>query len=316
MLILEQSQDGMALVRRRPTKPSVIAGALFAGLGSIPLVSGVELSGPRLITTFGLYTVAAGLIFLGRPSALRQPLPPEFAKDRLPAAARIELGGLETYEARLVRSDASSVLLFERDEPAGVVRDVLALANRFSLPVRPAWGLDERAWTTLAEGPAGHGSRLGPAVVTEGWPLQRQRTAAFTTLWGGMFIFVVSILMALSPYRSGIAPSALAVLLPLLTVVYVLVVGAWLAGLRERLTLRSSGVELVRQWFGRVLGRPRVVQTPVFAVFAVTPKQSSLHHVLLATGQGPLAFGIDPRVAEKVTLADAELGHAAGRAAE
>jgi hypothetical protein len=153
-------------------------------------------------------------------------------------------------------------------------------------------------------------------VVTEGWPLPRQRTTAFTTLWAGLFVLVVSILMALSPYRSGIAPSTLSVLLPLLSVIFVLVVGGWLAGYRERLSLGGSGVEREKRWFRRPLGRALAVQTPVFGVFTVHPKGASIRHVLLASGKGPLAYAIDPRAVEKLAVVEAEIGHAAGRAAE
>jgi hypothetical protein len=318
MLILEQNQGDWALLRRRPAKPAAIAGVLFGAMAALPAVSGAELSGARLVTTLGLGLVAISLIWLGRPSDLRLPLPAEFGKSRLPAAALIELVGSDSYQARLVRSDGSSLLLFERNEPAGVVRDVLALAGRYNLPVRPGWMLDEVAWAVLSQpasaGRAGRG--LTAPIVAECWPLERQRTAAYTTLWAGLFILVVSIGMAASPYRSGITPSFLSVILPLLTVVYVLVLAAWLLGLRERLTFRASGLERLRFWFGRPLGRGKTVETRVHAVFPVGPKTAAIRHALVATDAGPLAYPVDLPAAERLAISDTEIGHTAGRAAE
>jgi hypothetical protein len=318
MLVLEQNQDGMVLVRRRPAKPSVIAGVLFGALATVPMLSGAELSGPRLVTTLAMATVAGALIWLGRASDIRYALPSGLGKSRLPAPARIELSGGESYQARLLRSDGSSALLFERSEPTGVVRDVLELSARFSLPVRPGWGLDDVAWAVLSEPPGTSraDARLEPPVVAESWPLVRQRTAAFTSLWAGVFVLVVSIVLAVSPYRSGITPSFLSVVLPALAVVHALVVGAWLVGLRERLTLGSRRIECARLWFGRPLGRALTIDTTVNGVFSVGPTNTAVRHVLLATANGPLAFAVDPVVAEKLAFATHEIGPAAGRAAE
>jgi hypothetical protein len=316
-LILEQKQDGMALVRRRPAKPSIFAGLLFCAMAGVPAVSGVELTGVQLVTTLALALVGSSLIWLGRPSDLRTPLPAELAQRRVPGA-RIELGGAESYQARLVRSDGSSLLLFERGEPAGVVRDSLVLASHFGLSVRPGFLLDEVAWAALSQ-PAGSprgGRGLSAPIVVECWPLQRQRTAAYTTLWAGLFVLVSSIIMAVSPYRSGIAPSFLSVLLPLLTVLYVLGVGLWLLGLRERLTFRATGIDRERLWFGRLIGAKNTVEARVLGVFPVGPELASIRHALVATDAGPLAYPVDQPVAERLAVAEHEFAHAAGRAAE
>jgi hypothetical protein len=317
MLILEQDKDGMVLVRLSPAKPSVIAGGLFGALATVPILSGTTLSGPRLVTTLALSTVAAALVWLGRPMRRKLPLPVELQKGRHTATTRIELGGSDSYQARLARGDGSSTLLFERNEPAGVIRDVLSLTARHSVSVRPAWGLTDVAWAVVAQLPsAGRERPLESPVVAECWPLQRQRTAAYTTLWAGLFVLVVAFIMAVSPYRSGITPSALSVLLPALTALYVLVVGLWLLGLRERLTLQSSGVERATFWFGRPLGQVKATPARVHAAFTVAPKSVSIRHVVVATGNGPLAFAVDPEVAEKLSVRDHEIGPAAGRAAE
>jgi hypothetical protein len=318
MLILDQNQEGLALLRRRPAKPSIIAGCLFGALACVPVVSGAEMSGTRVVTTAGLALVALCLIWLGRPSDIKKPLPAEFAKSRLPAAALIELGGSDSYQARLVRSDGSSLLLFERSEPAGVVHDVLALTNRYSLPVRPGWMLDDVAWAVLSQpsSAARAGRGLSAPIVTESWPLERQRTAAYTTLWAGLFILVVSIAMAVSPYRSGVTPSLLSVMLPLLTIVYVLLVGAWLLGLRQRVTFRATGLEQLRTWFKRPLGRVKTVEVKIHAVFPVGPKSASIRHALVVTEAGLLAYPVDIPVAEQLAFADHDIGRAAGRAAE
>ena len=317
MLVLEQKSDGIALLRHRPAKPTIIAGGLFAAMAAVPALSGAEISGPRLLTTLGLAAVAGCLLWLGRPSVIRRQLPPEFQKNHLKGAVRIELGGTDSYQARLVRSDGSSLVLFERSEPAGVVNDVLAVASRFPLSVRPGWMLDDVAWAVLSQTASSARSRPGiEPIELETWPLERQRTAAYTSLWAGLFVLVVAIVMAMSPYRSGIAPSTLSVMLPLLTVVYVLAVGTWLVGLRERLTLKANAIERSRMWCGRPLGRPQRVEARVQAIFPVGPKTSSIRHVLVATDAGPLAFAVDPPAAERLAAADQQLRAAAGRAAE
>lgn len=318
MLILEQKSGGMVLVRRRPAGPTIIAGALFIALGSVALLPDAPLTPARLATF--LVLASAGLLLIAAG------LPRESLSTALPAAgrtkpSRLELTGAEgpdRYRAELIFPDGARRVVLERDEPAGVAADAMALAKYLDVTVRPGWGLEAGDWSVLSSSvPSGAAPHLiEREVAAVARPLPRQRVAALTTLWAGCFVLVVSILMALSPYRSGITPSGLSVLLPGLSVAATLLIGVWLLGLRERLVLRARGIECSRAWFGRDLGPRRVFDVPVLGAFAVSPRGDTVRHLLVATGAEPLAFAAEPASGRALARAFSASGVAHGRAAE
>jgi hypothetical protein len=316
MLILDENEGGMAIVRTRPARPLWIAGCLFAALGLLPFLP-AELTLPRLVTGLALLAVGLVLVLLGAPKHSREPLP--VARGGRAAVSAVALTGSadpELYRAELLLKDGSRRLVLERAEPAGVVRDALRLARQLGVRVEPGWGLDHPMLAQLDGSSSAPSRALVQPVTSIAYPFRRQHIAAITTIWGGAFVFVVAAAMALSPYRPIDRPSALSILLPGLSVVAVLAVGFWLLGLRERLVLGPTGVTRDRLLFGRPIGPRQHFVGEVSGIFPVSPAAGPTLHVLVGTASETLAFPADAGAGRELARHIPPFEGATGRAAE
>lgn len=316
MLILDENSDGMAILRTRPARPSWIAGGLFVALGVLPfLPAGMTL--PRALTGLVLCAVGLVLIQLGRSKRTREALPS--GRSGRSAAAAVVLTGSddpEVYRAELLLKDGSRRVVLERPEPAGVVRDALRLARQLGVRVEPGWGLDHHALALLDGTSASAPQKLTRSVTSVTRPLRRQRIAAITTIWGGVFVLVVASVMSLSPYRPVHVPSPLSLLLPSLSVMAVLAIGLWLLGVRERLVLDPRGVTRERLFFGRPLGVPAHIPGDISGIFPVAPALGPTLHVIVIANAEPLSFHADESSGRDLAGRMPAFNAATGRAAE
>lgn len=315
MLILDEKADGMAILRVRPARPLWIAGCLFAGLGFLPFLP-ADLTLPRLATGLFLCSVGLVLVLLGRPKAVREPLPVgRPGRSSVIAVALTGRADPEVYRAELVLKDGSRRLVLERPEPAGVVGDALRLARQLGVRVEPGWGLDHYMLSRLDGSSSAPPLNFAQPVTSITHPFRRQHIAAVTTIWGGAFVLVVATAMTLSPYRPNSGPGALSILLPLLSVLAVLAVGFWLLGLRDRHVLDQSGLTKERLLFGRSIARPRHFPGQISGIFPVSPVAGPTLHVLVASAGEAHAFraeaGSGRELARRIPEAEATTGRAA-----
>jgi hypothetical protein len=310
MVVLEQDPTGMRLVERRPRQPVAVAGVLFLALGLLPLVNAGPITAPRLATALALALGAALCFTLGLPRARRRPLPQPAMAQRLVLAGT---SNIEGYAVDAVAPSGRTRRVLSGADPGRVLADGVALAAALGVPLEPGWGLGRDALDALAA-PAGPPLRGQPLVVSHRI-VPDQAIGTGTALWAAAFIPAATLVLAISPARPNLTPSALAFVLPGLTALYALVVGLWLLGLRETLTLEGSHVIRRRHWFGRPLGEAAET-SGVVALYPVAPLGGASRHLLAATKTGPIAIPTDPEAGAIVSgYLSAEV-RSAGRAAE
>jgi hypothetical protein len=309
MVVLEQHREGSRLVERRPRRPVALAGVLFLMLALLPLVSDGPVTSLRAVTALALGLGASLCFVLGLPRARRLPVPERAS------AARLELCGnsnIEGYAVAAVAPSGAKTIVLSGADPGRVLADALALSAELGAPVEPGWGLDREALGVLrapATAPlVAEPLRLEHRVVPD------QAIGAGTALWGAAFILGATLVFSLSPARPNVAPTALALVLPVLTSFYALVVGLWLLGLRETLTLEGATLTRARRWFGKPLGT--ATATPaVVGVFVIAPLGGPSRHLLVATRKGPVGLPTDPRAGTALAGYRGSI-EVAGRAAE
>jgi hypothetical protein len=309
MVVLEHDPEGLRLVERRPAKPVAVAGVLFLALGVLPLVNDGPLTAPRVATALALALGAALCLVLGLPRARRRALPPRAVGQRLLLSGT---SNIEGYAIDLVAPSGGIRGVLSGADPGRVLTDGLTLSAELGVPLEPGWGLGREALREF-------GTRvsplfLQPLVVTHR-VVPAQAIGTGTALWGAAFIPAATIVLAISPARPNLTPSALAFVLPGLTALYALVVGLWLLGLRETLTLGGSRITRRRHWFGRTLGAT-LETTGVISLHPVAPLGGSSQHLLVATEMGPVAIPTDPQAGATVSDYLSAEERASGRAAE
>lgn len=309
MIVLEQDREGARLLERRPCQPVALVGTLFLALALLPLISEGPVDMLRAITALSLALVAVLCFVLGLPRARRLPLPAVATTQRLVLSGT---SNIEGYVVRAVPGSDRSVVLAGAD-PGCVLSDALALSALLGVPLEPGWGLDRDALRLLR-------SPENAPLLTQPLELRHrivpdQAIGTGTTLWAALFIPSATTVLALSPARPSLTPTVLALVLPALTALYALVVGLWLLGLRETLTLEGGHLTRRRLWFKKPLGS--ALETPgVVGLYAVSPLGGRATHVLAATRNGPAGFSTDARAGEVVSQHAVADVVAAGRAAE
>lgn len=291
MLTLDRTAHPLALREDRPAQPPLLGGFLFGALEVVPLTAPGPFTTPRLLGSLGLLAMAAGLVLYGRPKTLRRPLParPGVAPERL------ELGGEELpplYRVTLVLGDASRHTVLEGPEPSRVLEDAAHLAKALGVSFGDGWGLSAAALTELlapSPSPAKCFTEQDSFTLTHP-PLPGQRAAAYTTLWASAFVLIASFVMSDGPERHGLVPGALSIVLPCLSANILLVLGFWLLGLRERVTVTPAGVKRQRLWFKTELTSVNSRDVPILGAALVRPGARSDGHLLLASKTGLFAL--------------------------
>jgi len=317
MLTLDRQAQPLALREERPLGPALLGGVLFTCLELVPLTAPGPATPLRALGALGLLAMAVALFAVGRPRVRSRPLParPGVAPDHL------ELGGDElppTYRATLVLQDASRHTVLEATDPARVLDDAAHLGRELGVPLGAGWGLGPPALDELVRTAPAGGKRFGPddTVTLEHPPLPGQLPAAYTTLWASAFVLVASFVMSDGPERKGLVPSTLSVVLPCLGALILLVIGLWLLGLRDRVTLTPNGVTRLRFWFGRELapGESRAVR--VLGAALVRPGARHDGHLLVASDAGLFALPAQAPAGARVLGGGAAPVAQTGRAAE
>lgn len=291
MLTLDRTAQPLALREDRPAQPPLLGGCLFAALEVVPLTAPGPFTALRVVGSLVLLALAVGLILYARPKTLRHALPAR------PGAApeRLELGGDElppVYRATLVLGDGSRHMVLEGPEPSRVLEDAAHLGKALGVPFGDGWGLSAPALTNLLATSSAPEKRFTEqdSFTLEHPPLPGQRAAAYTTLWGSAFVLVASFWMSDAPERHGLVPSALSIVLPCLSANILLVLGVWLLGLREHVTVTPAGVKRRRLWFKSELARVDSRDVAVLGAALVRPGARSDGHLLIASETGLFAL--------------------------
>ena len=317
MLTLDRTAHPLALREDRSAQPPLLGGLLFAALEVVPLTAPGPFTALRVVGVLVLLALAVGLILHARPKTLRRPLParPGVTPERL------ELGGEELpplYRVTLVLSDGSRHTVLEGPEPSRVLEDAAALGKTLGVAFGDGWGLSAPALNELLATSPVREKRFTEqdAFTLEHPPLPGQRAAAYTTLWASAFVLVASFVMSDGPERHGLVPSALSIVLPCLSANILLVLGFWLLGLRERVTVTKAGVTRRRLWFKSELTSVDSREVAILGAALVRPGARSDGHLLLASEKG--LFALPAAAPDGATLLEKRAGTtpAAERAAE
>lgn len=268
-------------------QPALLGGLLFVALEVVPLTAPGPVTPLRVVGFLLLLTLAVVFIAVGRSRARSLPLPARPGA----SALRLELGGDElppTYRVTLVLDDGSRHTVLEATDPARVLDDAEHLAKVLGVPRGTGWGLDATALDELVGTAPAPVKRFGPddTFTLEHPPLAGQRPAAYTTLWASAFVLVASFVMSDGPERKGLVPSTLSLVLPGLGVLVLLVIGLWLLGLRESVTLTPTGLTRRRSWFRHELSAPETRVARVLGAALVRPGARSDGHLLVASDAG------------------------------
>jgi len=309
MLTLERKDGAVAISERRRAEPVMIAAVPFLALAFLPLLTPGPVNLIRVVGSLALASGALLCFLIGRSRVRAAPM-------KLDDVDRLELvsaDSMDGYRADLVYRDGARRCALARSEPAGVLADALSLSTELGVPLRPGWGLDDEALAALRDRTT-TGSSLDALVIEEHGPLPDQRIGAMTALWATLFVPGATLVLILSPARPDEPPTALALILPLLTAVVSGVIAAWLFGLRQRVVIRGGRLETTRSWFGRPLAHTVTVEG-VTGVFGVAPGGGATEHLLVATPSGPVAVPTDRVAGPHKTLLP-RAGKASGRAAE
>ena len=291
---------------RRKHATILIGGALIA-TGFLPLAGG---SGAfHLASALVLFASGAGLLLASAPRGRRAALslegPGTFKKDdgseiSLSAVRSVALGGSRStvdgvenarYRAEFVLRDGLREVVLERDEPAGVLRDLAALLRELQLPVESGWGLPRAAtpWNLAGGSTPGSPGAAAPhtELVLEPESRSAQSSAALALLLGG--VLLGAILLGFSLSRSPAAEfSALSIALPALSTAAVLLLSALVHS--QRLVVSwNGGIRLAERLMGvrvRTLSR---AEGRIRAAWPVSPDGKRPLHVLVDCDGGPLA---------------------------
>ncbi|HEX6764465.1 MAG TPA: hypothetical protein VF103_03285 [Polyangiaceae bacterium] len=317
MWALERNRPGVVLVRRRPARAVTLAGTLGAVVSLVPLLIAPDPGVVRFVTFAVLALSSASLVFLGRARPEQVELVAKagglvWGDEPLPPPAHVVLSGDDTEEpptycAFVVWADGKQRLALERSEPAGVLADSMELSKRLELDLRPGWGLENHfgethfreAWESTPEEPPPPGSTPSVVVDLPLWPVQRN--TAVIALVSGIFVLVVTWMLARSPERS-VAPSAFALVLPGLSASIGIALGTLLFGIRRRLERSGHGIVASLVLFGVTLGKKASLTPAPRRVFGVAPIAGPVRHALFSTSDGPFALSSDARGVARLAL--------------
>jgi hypothetical protein len=307
MLLSHVSPERLEFSRYRRTRAPVLVGVAFAALALLPLLSPGPVTAWRVITSAVVLLSAILLIRFTRPRWTHVVLR---VRDRV-----LERDGLEiplgdcavqlvgardeappypgaTYRAELVLPDADGrrELLLERDEPAGVLSDLIRIRAVLPLPVRGGWGLpaDAAPWDTpkQEQSPPRRGGAPIDALVRRH---PAQRSSAVTTLIGGIGTATAMGIMIGAQRERGLPVSALSLTLAGATVVLIVLIGAFIAS--DRLRIQGDDELCIeRRALGIAWKRQTIQRSALRHAWTVGPDPAEPHHLLLQLDSGLLAL--------------------------
>jgi len=321
MLLSHVSPERLEFRRYRRTRAPVLVGVAFAALALLPLLSPGPVTAWRVITSAVLLLSAFLLVRFTRPRSTQVVLR---IRDRV-----LERDGLEfplgncsvqlvgardeetsypgaVYRAELVLADAGGrrELLLERDEPAGVLSDLIRIREVLPLPVRAGWGLpaDAAPWDPARleqSPPARGGAHIDARVLRH----PAQRSSAVTTLIGGVGTATAMGIMIGAQRERGLPVSSLSLSLAGATVVLILLIGAFIAS--DRLRIQGDDELCIeRRALGVAWKRQLIQRSALRHAWTVGPDPTEPHHLLLQLDSGLIAL---PCVGEQARQLQSQL---------
>ncbi len=297
MIVSYASPEQIKLRQSRRTRAPLLVGVAFGALALLPLCSPGPLTPWRVLTSAVLVLSAILLIRFTRPRSTQVVLR---VRDRV-----VERDGLEIpigqsavqlvgardevtrypgamYQAVLLLPDGRRELLLERDDPAGVLSDLIRIRKELRLPVRAGWGLptDAKPWERPGDNTPQPARAFAPIDMTA-LRHPSQRASAVTTLIGGVGTATAMGIMMEAQHDRGLPVSGLSLALAGGTVALILLVGAFIA--TDRLRIRGDGdvLHFERRALGIVWKRHTFKRTALRHVWAVGPDPGVPRHLLL-----------------------------------
>lgn len=305
MVLDRATPDRIDFHRKVAVRSPVLVGVALVALAFVPLIAPGAIDELRVLASLLLGGAGVALVRATRSRIERFHL--DLRGHRLvgPAldcstdgARAIALAGsglaqlhpAALYRAELCLADGRREPLLENQDPARLLRDLSVVLEHLELPVEAGWGLPENA-TPWRPAPARAAPPPDPPrrhIDVHAPTSPYQRIAGITTLGGGVFTLVAMGLMMTARVERGESLSLLSVVLPALTVVLVLLVGALV--LTRRTTVAGNGSLCVqRRALGFRVGQLEIPFERIRHAWAVGP-DATVRHVLLQLDDGPVAF--------------------------
>lgn len=319
MRLVRADSDTLLASGRTRLGPTALSAFLVAAAAVVPLLGPQPLTLPRALTSLGL---AVAAVLLGRASVqaarrvgidLRtgrlESSGASRPKDRLRAVAltssdpTFNEGLRPRYRAELVFDDGARWIILERDEPAGVLRDLAELRKALSVPVVRGWGLDDDAIRMLLaehEPSAGH-FEPGSIEAPGGAISARLGSAHVITALTFSIALAVGTLLVLvaarhergefvGPFSILLVGVAIAIMLTILAVHAL-----------HRVTVRANAEIRLERSIGPFKRFERTFRRrAVHAAFVTGAELDRVQHLLLSTDEGPVALPCPHSIARDV----------------
>jgi hypothetical protein len=268
---------------------------------------GPPFSFARLLATGTLGALAVFMLGSGRARQLSvvvdlqaQTLTHGTRVTSLPRTSTLRLGSSQRgperaphvpYRVELSLGDGRRECLLERNEPAGVLRDLSRLLSVWPIPVQRGWGLPQDAEPWVHDARAAR-IESAPAIDVRGRPSASALGGALATGVGGTFVAFIIGMILVARLRRGADVDALSLMLPGLSLILLIVLAAYLTTARLRVVSDEDTLCVERRAFGVPWARFSVKKSALLGVFAVSshPEPESPSHLLVQTRQGPFAF--------------------------
>lgn len=205
------------------------------------------------------------------------------------------------YRIELLLGDGRRECLLERNEPAGVLRDLARVLSIWPVTVQRGWGLPQDAQPWLSDDRVLALENL-PAMDVRGRASASSFGGALATGIGGALVAFVIGLILVTRLRRGAGVDVLSLVLPGFSLMLLAVLAAYLATARLRVVSEADGFSVERRAFGLPWARFSVHPSALLGVFAVTShgEPESPAHLLVHTRQGPFAFSCSRGLAASI----------------
>jgi hypothetical protein len=316
MRVARSAPDEIEIRGRDAMRASLLLGVALTLSVALVLVSLAGALAPAQITAWSFVgLVGAVIAFFAWPRRHRISLrrgehlvvvdgssePLGDARLRLVAVRREGAPGPRTYGVVLERSAKAPLIVLSDPKPDRVLRDLTLLRKVVSLPTFPGWGLPRDApWTTQAEPAAAVPASAAPVSRPGGnrfasrAPRGRTKKSMAGTLFVGSAGMAAIIVVNLTHRIAlGDAPSAMSLVLPILSVSTAVLVALGIWTSRTSLEL-GPGVRFARFVYGIAIERRSVEKGTIHSGYLVSPEGSTPRHLLLDTRSGPMAFPCAP----------------------
>jgi hypothetical protein len=293
---------------------------VFSALAVVPLLMGPPFSFARLLATGTLAALAVFMLGSGRARQLAIVVDLQAGTlthgtrvTSLPRTSMLRLGSSQRgperapqvpYRVELSLGDGRRECLLERNEPAGVLRDLSRLLGVWPTPVQRGWGLPQDAQPWVHDDRAAS-LEAAPAIDVRGRPSASAQGGALAAGVGGTLVAFIIGMILLARLRRGANVDALSLILPGLSLTLLMVLAAYLITARLRVVSDAHALSVERRAFGAPWARFRVNKSALLGVFAVSshPEPESPAHLLIQTRQGPFAFRCTRELAATIASA-------------